>query len=153
MPGLATSPRPAVAPSPVKGFRFPYRAVQAVRGPNDDMAGDRTDAPEGAVSLTVRDGDGETTIDVEPGRNLRAVLLEHGFDVYGRVSRHANCGGRGLCGTCGVRIEDGPEPAHWHDRAAARWGYPRLSCQVMVKWSMTVELVEKVVWGQLRPRP
>jgi ferredoxin len=108
--------------------------------------------PEGSVPVTVVDGDEETTIAVEPGRNLRGVLLEHGFDVYGSVSRVANCGGRGLCGTCGVRLEGGPDPEHWHDRAAERWGYPRLSCQVTVESALRVELVEKVVWGQLRPR-
>ena len=108
--------------------------------------------PRETVTVTVVDGDEETTLDVEPGRNLREVLLEHGFGVYGRVSRVANCGGRGLCGTCGVRFEDPPNPTHWHDRAAARWGYPRLSCQVTVETDVTVELVEKVVWGQLRPR-
>jgi ferredoxin len=108
--------------------------------------------PEESVTLTVVDGEEETAIDVAPGRNLRRVLLDHGFDVYGSVSRVANCGGRGLCGTCGVRLRDGPEPTHWHDRAAERWGYPRLSCRVTIEADLTVELVEKVVWGQLRPR-
>ena len=110
------------------------------------------DTPSETVAVTVVDGDEETVLEVTPGRNLREVLLEHGFDVYGSVSRLANCGGRGLCGTCGVRLEGGPQPEHWHDRAAERWGYPRLSCQVTVDAPLTVELVEKVVWGQLRPR-
>lgn len=87
------------------------------------------------------------------GRNLRRVLPEHGFDVYGSATRHSNCGGRGLCGTCGVRFEDGPDPTRWNDRAAVRWGYPRLSCQVTAESDLTVELVETVVRGQLRPRP
>ena len=117
------------------------------------MDGDPPDAPAESVSLTVRDGDDETTLEVEPGRNLRRVLLEHGFDVYGSVSRHLNCGGRGLCGTCGVRFDAGPVPTHWHDRAAEAWGYPRLSCRVTVDTDLTVELVEKVVWGQLGPHP
>ena len=113
---------------------------------------DDTDTAGDTVSVTVVERDGETTLAVERGRNLREVLLEHGFEVYGRVSRVANCGGRGLCGTCGVRLEDGPEPEHWHDRAAERWGYPRLSCRVTVDAPLTVELVGKIVWGQLRPR-
>jgi len=106
------------------------------------------------VPVTVREGDYETTLAVTRGANLRRVLLEYGFDVYGTLSRVANCGGNGLCGTCGVRL-DGPggppAPEHWHDRAAARWGYPRLSCQTTVDGPLTVDLLEKVMWGQLRP--
>lgn len=116
------------------------------------MDGDPEAPPEEHVSVTVVDGDEETTVEAEPGRNLRGVLLEHGFEVYGSVSRVANCGGRGLCGTCGVRLEGGPDPDHWHDRAAERWGYPRLSCRVTVDSDLIVELIEKTVWGQVRPR-
>ena len=105
-----------------------------------------------SVPVTVVDGDEETTLSVAEGRVLRDALLEAGFDVYGTVSRRANCGGRGLCGTCGVRVREGtPEPEQWHDAAAERWGYPRLSCQIRVTEPLTVELVEKVVWGQLLP--
>jgi Na+-transporting NADH:ubiquinone oxidoreductase subunit NqrF len=117
---------------------------------------------EDEVSVTVRTGEYETTLRVERGRRLRDALLEAGVDVYGPVSRVANCGGRGLCGTCGVRFEgtDGnrdavetaaPEPTHWHDRAAERFGYPRLSCQVTVEEPLTVRVPEKVMWGQLWP--
>ena len=104
-----------------------------------------------SVPVTVVDGDEETTLSIAEGRVLRDALLEAGFDVYGAVSRRANCGGRGLCGTCGVRLADPPAPEQWHDAAAERWGYPRLSCQIRVTEPLTVELVEKVVWGQLLP--
>jgi Na+-transporting NADH:ubiquinone oxidoreductase subunit NqrF len=108
------------------------------------------------VPVTVRTGDDETTLAVKRGTVLRDALLDAGIDVYGSVSRVANCGGRGLCGTCGVRFEgvdgeDVPEPAHWHDRAAAAAGYPRLSCQVTVERPLTVRVPEKVMWGQLWP--
>lgn len=113
---------------------------------------------EDEVSVTVRTGEYETTLRVERGRRLRDALLEAGFEVYGPASRVANCGGRGLCGTCGVRFEDDdgaeiPEPTHWHDRAADRYGYPRLSCQVPVDRPLTVRVPSKVMWGQLRPDP
>jgi ferredoxin len=114
------------------------------------------DATAETVPVTVRADGYETTLSVPRGANLRRVLLDHGFEVYGTLSRVANCGGSGLCGTCGVRL-DGPEgppaPTHWHDRAAAAFGYPRLSCQVSVEAPTTVDLVEKLVWGQLRPWP
>ena len=46
-----------------------------------------------SVPVTVVDGDEETTLSVAEGRVLRDALLEAGFDVYGAVSRRANCGG------------------------------------------------------------
>ena len=105
-----------------------------------------------AVEITVRTGDGEETIAVERGAILRDVLLDHGFSVYGTVSRHANCGGRGLCATCTVEVDPAPEPTHWHDAAAVRFGYPRLSCQITVEEPLTVRLLDKHVWGQVLPR-
>jgi ferredoxin len=107
---------------------------------------------EESVPVTVRAGDYETTLRVERGTVLRDALLDAGFDVYGPVSRVANCGGRGLCGTCGVRFEgEPPEPTHWHDRAAARFGYPRLSCRVTVEEPLAVRVPAKWMWGQLLP--
>lgn len=103
------------------------------------------------VPVTVLDGTDKTTIEVRAGTVLRDALLEHGFEVYGRLSRVANCGGRGLCGTCGVRIEESVPAAGPHDAAAKRWGYPRLSCRIRVTRPLTVTLVEKAVWGQLLP--
>lgn len=112
--------------------------------------------------MTVRTGDEEATLTVERGTVLRDALLDAGVEVYGSASRVANCGGRGLCGTCGVRFEgdgagtdrtadDAPAPDHWHDRAAAHFGYPRLSCRITVERPVTVRVPEKVMWGQLLP--
>ena len=103
------------------------------------------------VPVTVVDGEERSAIDVERGQTLRDALRDAGFEVYGSVSKHANCGGRGLCGTCGVEVASGPEPTQWHDAAAERYGYPRLSCQITVEGPMTVRLVEKMMWGQLLP--
>ncbi|MFB6302066.1 MAG: 2Fe-2S iron-sulfur cluster-binding protein [Haloferacaceae archaeon] len=104
------------------------------------------------VPVTVITGEGETTIEVERGTVLRDALLARGFDVYGTVSRHANCGGRGLCSTCTVEVDPPPEPTHWHDAAAVRFGYPRLSCCIAVEEPLTVRLLDKHVWGQVLPR-
>jgi ferredoxin len=91
----------------------------------------------------------ETTVTVERGTNLRRALLESGFTPYTAITRRANCGGRGICATCGVWVEAGePRPVHWHDWAAHRFGYPRLSCQITVEGDMTVRiLAEKILWG------
>lgn len=100
--------------------------------------------------LTVLVGDATHTLQVEPGANLRRVLLAAGLSPYASVMRKANCSGRGLCATCGVRILSGePEPIHWHDRLAACFGYPRLSCQVTVCNDMTIHiLTDKWIWGR-----
>lgn len=109
---------------------------------------DSVDGSE-TVRLVVVDGETEAELVVGRGRVLRDVLLEAELSPYSRLTERANCGGRGLCATCGVRVS-GVEPDHWHDRLAARFGYPRLSCQITVDRDLRVELVEKVVWGNRR---
>lgn len=100
------------------------------------------------VHVTVRHDGEETVLTTTRGRNLRDLLLAAGLSPYTRLTGRANCGGRGICATCGVRIRAGETPpAHWHDRLADRFGYPRLSCQVTVEGDLTVELPEKLVWG------
>jgi len=107
------------------------------------------------IPVTVRTNGREETFTVPPGTNLRRALLDAGFEVYAPAARVANCGGRGICATCGVRMHDAdgtaPEPEHWHDALAERYGYPRLSCQLAVEEPLVVELIEKRYWGQLLP--
>ncbi len=88
-------------------------------------------------------------LQVEPGTNLRRALLEAGFTPYTDITRRANCGGRGLCATCGVWIETGElAPQHWHDRIGSAFGYPRLSCQVTISSAMTIRILsDKRIWG------
>ena len=111
--------------------------------------GDTRDDSDSTVVVRVETGDGTVDLDVERGSVLRDVLLDAGYSPYTNLTERANCGGRGLCATCGVRVVDGESPpTHWHDRLAARFGYPRLSCQLRVDGPMVVELVEdKRVWG------
>lgn len=98
--------------------------------------------------VRVHDGDVWHTLDVEEGANLRRVLLRNDLSPYTEWTRRANCGGRGLCATCGVRLANPPEPTHWHDRLASRYGYPRLSCQITVDRPLTVYLLpDKRIWG------
>ncbi|TQQ79744.1 2Fe-2S iron-sulfur cluster binding domain-containing protein [Halonotius terrestris] len=100
------------------------------------------------VRVVVSHDGGETELAVESERTLRDVLQEAGLSPYSALTERANCGGRGLCATCGVRLAEPVDPDHWHDRLAARFGYPRLSCQVTVDRDLRVELVEdKLVWG------
>jgi len=109
-----------------------------------DSPGTATDE----VTVTVIDGDERHTIAAPRGAILRDVLVEHTLSPYTRYTARLNCGGRGICATCGVRLREGPPPDHWHDRLADRFGYPRLSCQVGLDRDVTVELLgDKRVWG------
>jgi ferredoxin len=92
--------------------------------------------------------DGEGLLVAPKGATLRDVLRDGDCSPYTRLTERVNCGGRGLCGTCGVRIDEGPDATHWHDGLAERWGYPRLSCQVRLTEDARVRLPEKVVWGR-----
>jgi ferredoxin len=117
---------------------------------SDSFAGSHRDEP---VTLTVWRDEEQFQITVARGSNLRRTLLAHNLTPYAWVTRQLNCRGRGLCATCGVRIDDEPAPTHWHDKAAAWFGYPRLSCQITVTEPLTVRLAtEKIIWGGRRKR-
>jgi ferredoxin len=104
-------------------------------------------------TVRVHDGARWHRLTVLDGANLRRVLLRHGLSPYAPLTRRLNCGGRGLCATCGVQFvrrapELVPAPRHWHDALAERFGYPRLSCQIAVTHDLAVRLLSgKVVWG------
>ena len=104
-------------------------------------------------TVTVLIDDDVRQLSVEDGANLRRTLLDAGISPYATIPDKVNCGGRGLCATCGVWIEDGePAPQHWHDRIGSRFGYPRLSCQITVSRPMTVRiLTDKWMWGKRDP--
>ncbi|WP_262179077.1 2Fe-2S iron-sulfur cluster-binding protein [Haloarcula laminariae] len=100
------------------------------------------------VTITVETPDGERVeLTASEGAVLRDVLLDADITPHGRYARGLNCGGRGLCATCGVRLAEPPEADHWHDDLADRFGYPRLSCQLRVRDGMAVRLLDKRVWG------
>ncbi len=102
-------------------------------------------------TLRIHDLRGEThDYTVLHGRNLREELLEIGWSPYTVYTRKLNCGGRGLCATCGVWLvgRGTPTPRHWHDRAAAHFGYLRLSCQITIDRNLEVALVDKWIWGK-----
>ncbi len=94
--------------------------------------------------------DGTETVQIAAdGTNLRAFLLENQLGPYTKFTKKINCGGRGICATCGVWIaeNDMTPPKHWHDKVANRFGYPRLSCQVTIDKDLTVRQVDKWLWG------
>lgn len=109
--------------------------------------------PAATHTLTVLVDETRHTLVVPHGVNLRRALLDAGLSPYAALTRQVNCGGRGLCATCGVWLEDkGFAPEHWHDRLAAQFGYPRLSCQITVTHDLLVRLVtDKRIWGRRDP--
>lgn len=108
--------------------------------------------PSYTITVTHLNGTQES-FPAKAGTNLRKALLQQGISPYTACTRRLNCGGRGLCATCGVWINgDAPAPKHWHDKAARRFGYPRLSCQVTIGRDLEVEMVEKWIWGGRRGR-
>lgn len=104
-------------------------------------------------NVTVQIDSQERVLRVARGANLRRALLDAGLSPYGPLPSRVNCGGRGLCATCGVWIEDEePPPHHWHDQLAARFGYPRLSCQIAVDRDLSIRLLTgKLLWGPRDP--
>ena len=43
-------------------------------------------------------------VECEDGVDLRTVALDHGIDLYPGLLKYLNCRGKGLCGTCRVRV-------------------------------------------------
>ncbi len=104
-------------------------------------------------TLTVHYRGQQHTFEVVAGQNLRHALLQQGLSPYTALTGRVNCGGRGLCATCGVIVHgEPPAPTHWHDRLAARYRYPRLSCQITVNANLHITIPPKVVWGSRLPR-
>jgi ferredoxin len=99
------------------------------------------------VTLTVHHGEETTRLTVPRGSNLRGALLAAGLSPYTGLTERLNCGGRGLCATCGVRLLTPRAPEGHHDRQAALWGYPRLSCQLTVEADTELRIPEKLIWG------
>ncbi len=89
------------------------------------------------------------TFEAPKGSNLRTLLLDYDLSPYVPITNKLNCGGNGICATCGVLISKGePAPKHWHDKAAKRFGYPRLSCQITIEQDITIQLIDKIIWGK-----
>lgn len=103
--------------------------------------------------ITYLDKNTRSVLSAKDGQILLEVLKKNQVNVYGSLSKQLNCGGKGLCATCGVYLlSEDTKAHHWHDRLAKAFGYPRLSCQIKVKSDLTIQKPEgKIIWGQLLP--
>lgn len=48
------------------------------------------------------------TIACDEGENLRDVLLRADLSPHKGIAKRLNCGGNATCGTCAIRIVEGP---------------------------------------------
>ena len=105
-------------------------------------------------TITVWQNGRAHTLQAAAGANLRQTLLDANLSPYTAYTQRLNCGGRGICATCGVWLakDNAPPPTHWHDKAAARFGYPRLSCQITITADLTIYFVDKQIWGTNKTR-
>jgi ferredoxin len=83
-------------------------------------------------------------IRVPDNANLREAFLREGKRLYFGLGRFLNCGGRGRCGTCLVRVLEGAEPLsprtpHELARLKAMDPTLRLACQAQVRGPVRVD--------------
>lgn len=84
----------------------------------------------------------DLTVEVPRGANLRQVALENKIDLYAFPSNLINCRGRGMCGTCRVKVKDhrALSPRTLADENKLGWegkSY-RLACQSQVLGDVSV---------------
>ncbi len=89
-------------------------------------------------------------IKTNQGETIRDALLVNGINPHGKWAKRLNCGGNGLCATCGIKLLSNPIDAnHLHDKLAHRYGYLRLSCQLTVETDMVILVDDnKSLWGK-----
>jgi ferredoxin len=93
----------------------------------------------------------EITVEVPQGANLRLLALKHNLDLYLFPNNLLNCRGRGLCGTCRVRVDD-PRALSLRtltDERKCGWegkNY-RLACQSQVLDNLRVETNPRKISG------
>lgn len=92
-------------------------------------------------------------IECTVGDELREALLEAGLSPHNGASNYANCGGRGVCGTCAVEVE-GPTSAMDEEERSrlSKWPHDldsglRLACQTHVEGDVAVRK-HGGFWGQ-----
>jgi ferredoxin len=119
-----------------------------------------TDALCGSLGVREREESGlpkvqfaDRSVECPEGANLRVVLLRARLPLYTRVAEAIHCRGRGLCGTCAVRVE-GPvsAPTEAETRRLRRFPHDpgsglRLACQCSVLGDVVVTKYSGL-WGQ-----
>jgi ferredoxin len=103
------------------------------------------------ITVTVRDHDRVLKVAPEPSQNLRTVLKRAKLPLYAKIfgisllGQIVNCGGRGSCGRCLVRVVDNPAGLTDRTPTEIRKLGPtspqaRLACQAWVCGDITLDL-------------
>jgi len=92
-------------------------------------------------------------IEVEPGSNLRKVLIDNDFQIYDNLRNLFHCSAQQLCGTCVLNVLDGLDNLtvkSVNEQKAMKRNPEsyRLSCNIDVYGDVTVQLRPKnVIYG------
>lgn len=86
----------------------------------------------------------DDVVECNEGDNLRQVLIENDMTPHKGIAKSLNCRGNGTCGTCAVRITEGPVR---EDEQATRLKFAthdnmeevRLACQYEVTEDLVIE--------------
>jgi ferredoxin len=85
----------------------------------------------------------DISFSAQPASNLRVELLKNGARIYHGIHRLLNCRGKGMCGSCLVRVVS--NPAGLTDRTQVEkeklFGanpHVRLACQAQICGDLTV---------------
>ena len=95
-------------------------------------------------------------IEVPEGHDLRKLAAEHGIDLYAGLDKLLNCRGRGLCGTCKVRVK--PQSAVSEKTPAEVAKLPatddtvRLACQTFAFGDCEVQTFPRARQGWMEHR-
>jgi ferredoxin len=84
----------------------------------------------------------DVTVECPVGTNLRELALANEIDLYSFPNNVLNCRGRGLCGTCRVKVDE-PRALSARtpvDERKTAWEGPhyRLACQSKVLFDVNV---------------
>ena len=97
----------------------------------------------GECKITVKHGDDKQEFTIQGGNSLLSALIENKFDIS------SSCAGRGTCGYCKVRVEQGggpilPTEEIFMSRREQKDNM-RLACQVKVKNDIDIVIPDYLV--------
>lgn len=99
------------------------------------------------LKVQIRGENTEFEVAPDPSTNLRVALLKHKQKLYKGIHKLANCRGKGICGSCMVRVVDNPGGLTDKTPSEAKrlWAaspQTRLACQAFICGDIEVDLAK-----------